>query len=629
VPDLLRTSLTGMLAFQRALELTGHNIANANTPGYTRQVAEFATRGGQDVGVGYIGSGVQVTTIKRVYDQMLTDQLRTATTGQARFATLSTLAGRLDSLLADPTTGLNAGLQSFFQSVQDVANDPGSISARQALLGEAEGVAQRFRTLDQQLSQIDGEVSQRVSQSVENINRLADSIAQINDKIALSGGLTARQPNDLLDQRDALVRDLSEEVSVSTILQDDGTLNVFIGSGQSLVVGTEVTELGVQGTRFDPTRLEVVYEGPHGATPIGANMTGGTLGGLMDFRTRMLDPTRQSLGRSAAALAEAFNAQHAAGMDLRGAVGQPFFGIDGPSVLTSALNTGSGTAAADISDLGALTGDDYVLSYDGAAYSLSRSSTGQVVPMTGTGTVADPFVAEGLSITVGGAPAAGDDLLIRPSVDASASLAVLVADPQSIALAGPTRTLASNQNLGDASISAPSIVDVNDPNLLTAAVIDFTGPATYTVDGSGPFAYVDGDPIVVNGSEFTISGAPRAGDRFTLEPNFGASGDNRNGLRLGELQSQNILDGGTVSIMSSYGELVAGVGSTAHQVQSNLEAQDVVLQNAEDAYLATSAVNLDEEAANMIRYQQAYQAAAQVVGVVHTLFETLLNATGR
>ena len=203
-------------------------------------------------------------------------------------------------------------------------------------------------------------------------------------------------------------------------------------------------------------------------------------------------------------------------MDLRGALGQEFFGLDGPRILTSALNTGSGTAVADISDLGALTGEDYVLSYDGAAYSLSRNSTGAVVPMTGSGTAVDPFVAEGLSITVAGAPAAGDELLIRPSTDASASLAVLVRDPQSIALAGPTRTLASNQNLGDASITAPSIVDVNDPNLLTGAVIDFTGPATYTVDGSGPFAYADGDPIVVNGSQFRISGLPRAGDRSEL-----------------------------------------------------------------------------------------------------------------
>jgi flagellar hook-associated protein 1 FlgK len=618
-----------MLAFQRALDVTGHNIANANTPGYSRQVAEFATRGGQDVGVGYIGAGVQVTGIKRVYDQMLADQLRSATTGQARFAALDTLAGRLDALLADSKTGLNAGLQDFFQSVQDVANDPGSISARQALLGEGEGIVQRLRALDQQLGQIEGEVNQRVSLSVANINRLAGSIAEINDKIARGGGLTTSQPNDLLDQRDALVRSLAEEVSVSTALQDDGTLNVFIGSGQNLVVGSQASELGVQGSRFDPTRLEVVYLSQGRATPIGSSMTGGTLGGLLDFRKLMLDPTRQSLGRTAVGLAETFNEQHAAGMDLGGALGREFFAIDGAEVLTSNANVGSGTATAAIGDLSALTGEDYILSYDSSAWSLARSASGAAVPMTGSGTPGDPFVAEGLSITVGGAPAAGDQLMIRPVAQATGSIGLLLSNPQAIALAGPTRTEASNQNLGDATISPPAVVDVADANLLATAVIDFTSATTYTIDGGGPFAYLAGDPIVVNGSEFSISGVPQAGDRFTLEANFGASGDNRNGLLLGELQSRKVLDGGTVSIMSSYGELVAGVGSATHQIHANLEAQDIVLRNAEDAQLSSSGVNLEEEAANLIRYQQAYQAAAQVVGVVHTLFESLLNATGR
>lgn len=629
MPDLLRTSLSGMLAFQRALEMTGHNIANANTPGYSRQVAEFGTRGGQDVGVGFIGAGTQITTIKRVYDQMLGEQWRTATTGQARFDTLSTLAARLDTLLADPTTGLNSGLQAFFQSVQDVANDPGSIAARQALLGEAQGVTQRFQALDQRLAESEAEVNQRISFSVDNINRLAESIADVNNKIARAGGLAGNQPNDLLDQRDSLIRALAEEVSVNTALQDDGTMNVFIGSGQTLVIGSQVSRLAVQGSEFDPTRLEVVYQGSGGNSPLGSSMSGGTLGGLIDFRTQMLDPTRQSLGRTATAFVHSFNEQHAAGMDLRGALGEDFFGLAPPTVLYSGNNSGSGTAAASVTDLSALTGDDYILSFDGAVYSLANHATGQAVPMSGSGTPADPFVAAGMSISVGGAPAAGDQIMIRSSADATGSLGVLIADSQAIAMAAPTRTLASNSNLGTAAVSAASVVAIDDPALMTAAVIEFTSPTTYSINGAGSFAYTDGTPIVVNGSEFTITGSPLAGDRFTLEANFGASGDNRNGLLLGGLQSINVLDGGTVSIMSSYGELVAGVGSSTHQIQANLEAQNVVAKNAEEAHLANSGVNVDEEAANLIRYQQAYQAAARVVGIVNTLFESLLNATGR
>jgi flagellar hook-associated protein 1 FlgK len=629
MPDLLKTSLSGMLAFQRALEMTGHNIANANTPGYSRQVAEFGTRGGQDIGVGFIGAGTQITTIKRVYDQMLGEQWRTATTGQARFDTLSTLASRLDTLLADPTTGLNSGLQAFFQSVQDVANDPGSIAARQALLGEAQGVTQRFQSLDQRLAETEAEVNQRISLSVDNINRLAESIADVNNKIARAGGLSGNQPNDLLDQRDTLIRSLAEEVSVSTALQDDGTMSVFIGSGQTLVIGSAVNRLAVQGSEFDPTRLQVVYQGAGGNTPLGSSMSGGTLGGLIDFRTQMLDPTRQSLGRTATAFVQSFNEQHASGMDLRGALGQDFFSIAPPTVLYSGDNSGSGTAVATVLDLSTLTGDDYLLSFDGAAYSLANRTTGQSVPMTGSGTPGDPFVADGLSISVAGAPAAGDQISIRSASDAAGSVSVSISQSQDIAMAAPTRTLTSNLNLGNATIGAASVSDINDPALLSTAVIEFTSPTTYTINGAGSFAYTDGAPIVINGSEFAISGSPLTGDQFTLEANFGASGDNRNGLLLGNLQSVNVLDGGTVSITSSYGELVASVGSATHQIQANLEAQNVVTKNAEDAHLSNSGVNVDEEAANLIRYQQAYQAAARVVAVVSTLFESLLNATGR
>jgi flagellar hook-associated protein 1 FlgK len=270
-----------------------------------------------------------------------------------------------------------------------------------------------------------------------------------------------------------------------------------------------------------------------------------------------------------------------------------------------------------------------VLTYDGAAYNLTRAVTGESVVMSGSGTAGDPFTAEGLSIEVAGAPAAGDQLMIRSGRDSAASINVLISDPQAIAMATPTRTLRSINNLGDASISGTSTVDRTDPALLTTSVIEFTGPATYSINGAGAFTYTDGDPIIINGSQFNISGAPQAGDRFTLEPNFGASGDNGNGLLLGDVQSSGILDGGTVSIIENYGQLVSGVGSATRQVQSSLDAQSVVLGNVESEQLSRSGVNLDEEAANLIRFQQAYQAAAQVVAVVSTLFDTLLNATRR
>ena len=629
MPDLLSTSLSALTAFQRAIDMTGHNIANANTPGYSRQVAEFATREGQGQGNGFIGTGVEITRIKRIYDDLLGQQLQSATTGQGRFDVLSTLAGRIDVLLADPETGLNTGFQSFFGAVQDVANDPGSVPARQALLGEAETLAQRFRGLDQRFAETDAEISSRIGQSVEDVNRLASSIARVNDEIALALGRTGAAPNDLLDERDRLVRELSGQINVSTALQDDGTMNVFIGSGQTLVIGSRMRELDVQGSEFDPTRMEVVYRGTTGSIALDTSLTGGTLGGLLEFRGSILDPTRQALGQTAAALARQFNTQHAAGMDLRGALGGDFFDVADPAVLYSAQNTGSGTAAATVADLGAFTGDDYILEFDGANYSLTRSSTGQAVPMTGTGTAVDPFVAEGIEITVSGAPAAGDRTLIRTARDASASLGVRITDVQAIAMASPTRASASISNLGGASIGGVSIVDAADPALLTTAVIEFTGPTTYSINGAGSFAYVDGQPITINGTQVTISGAALAGDQFTIEPNFGAVGDNGNGLLLADVQAIGILEGGSVSINQNYGQLVAGIGGATRQLQASLDAQNVVVGNLEDTQLSNSGVNLDEEAANLIRFQQAYQAAAQVVSVASTLFDTLIAATRR
>lgn len=629
MPDLLGTSLTGMLAFQRAMEMTGHNIANANTPGYSRQVAEFSTRVGQGSGNGFIGAGTQITTIKRIYDEMLGEQLRTSTTSHARFSVLNSLATKIDGLLADPQTSLSSSMQSFFGSMQDLSNDPSSIPARQAVLGEAEGIVQRFHTLTDRLNQLEREVNQRISASVDDINRIADSIADINDEIVLASGRTGQPPNDLLDQRDLLVRQLSEQIAVTTVKQDDGSLNVYMGAGQSLVTGSAVKHLAVKNSEYDPTRLEVRYLGTAGSSSLDSSLTGGMIGGLIDFRSQMLDPSKQALGETALALVSEFNQQHRSGMDLRGAMGGDFFGINPPTVLPSSLNSGTGTASVAVSDITGLTGSDYVLAFDGAAYSLTIAGTGQPVPMTGTGTVGDPFVADGLSFSVGGSPAAGDRMMIRPARDISGSIGLQISNASEIAMASPVRVTSANSNLGNATIGSTAVVDSSDPNLLTSSLIEFTSPTTYSINGAGSFPYVSGDTVQINGASFVISGNPANGDQFTLGGNFGATGDNSNGLLLVDVQSNGVLSGGTLSINESYSQLVANVGSTTHQVQANLDVQSVILTNTEDSYLANSGVNLDEEAANLIRYQQAYQAVAQVVAVANTIFDSLINATRR
>jgi flagellar hook-associated protein 1 FlgK len=628
MPDILNTSLTGMLAFQRALQVTSHNISNANTPGYSRQVADFSARVGASAGGLFLGGGTEISSIRRIYDALQGEQLRTSTTGFARLNSLNTLSGRIDTLLADADTGLNTGLQSYFNSVQDLANDPSSISTRQAVIGEAESLSNRFQSLDARLSDLENEVNGRLTLAVDDINRIASSLATVNAKIQLANHATS-PPNDLLDARDQLILELSEQVSVSTNIQDDGTMNVFIGSGQTLVTGGTARQLTAGGSEFDVTRLTVAYQGAAGITPLDTTSTGGNLGGLLEFRSNILDPAKQSLGQTAIAFAASMNEQHAAGLDLRGNLGGDLFSVAPPTVLSSGRNTGSGSATATVSDLGALTGADYVLEFDGAAYSLSRADTGEVIPLSGTGTGADPFVGDGINIVVSGSPAVGDRLLVRTGQDAASSIQSVVSDAQSIAMAAPTRAELSQTNIGNATIDAASVVDRNDPALLTTSLIEFTGPTTYSVNGAGSFPYTDGDPIVINGSSVVIRGVPSVGDQFTIEANYGAVGDNSNGLLMADIQSVGLLDSGSISINDNYGQLVSSVGAMTHQIQGSLDAQGVVLANAESAVSATSAVNLDEEAANLIKYQQAYQAVAQIVAVVGTMFDSLLAATRR
>lgn len=627
--DLLTTSVSGMLTYQRALSLTGHNIANVNTPGYSRQVAEFSSRPGQATGAGFIGSGVQISTIKRVYDELLGQQFQGAVASQSRLSMMNTLAGQIDGLLASPETSLSPALQSFFNAVQDVANDPASLSGRQVMLGEAEGLVQRLQGIDARLRDIDVDVNNRVQQSINEINDLVSSVASLNKQVVLAQGQTGQPPNDLLDQRDLLIGQLAAKIGITTTTQDDGSINVFIGTGQTLVIGTEGRKLGLVSNEFDPTRSDVVFQGLNGNVPIDAGKVGSELGGLLEFRTQMLDSARQMLGETALALTSEFNLQHASGMDMRGALGGNFFSPVTPSVLPSSGNTGTGAISASVTDTGALASNDYILEYDGASYSLRTADTGQAVAMTGSGTVGDPFLAQGISIVTSGAPAAGDKFMLLPARDTISNLSVVVTDAQAIAMAAPTRTLTGASNIGDAVIGQSQVVDPTDAGLLTTSVIAFTGPSTYSINGAGAFAYTSGSPIVINGSQFEITGTPQTGDQFTLEANTGGVGDNRNGLQLSQIQTRGILAGNTISINDNYGRLIADVGGTSRQIQTNLGAQNVIVRSIEDSISSKSGVNLDEEAARLIQYQQVYQALAQVIAVASTLFDTLLNAVRR
>ncbi len=623
--DLLSTGISGLLTSRIALDVTGHNISNVNTDGFSRQRATFDARTPLQTGPFFVGQGVQTSSIERIFSQFLIEGVRSATSGESRLGAFDEIASRLDNLLADRAIGLQPALSGFFASVQDLANNPSDTAARTALLGQANALTDRFNGIAREMERIDADLNRRISDSVSQINELGRSIASLNAEIQVSAASSPsnRPAADLLDKRDGLLKQLAGVVGLNAVVQDDSSINVFVGSGQALVLGNRSNQLAAVANPFDPTRTEVAVAST--GVVVSAQINGGELGGLLDVRRDLLDPARAQLGRTAAGLALAFNDQHRAGMDLNGALGGDFFTVPGPTVSGLASNSAGLTLNASIADINAVTPFSYVLGFDGAAYALTRSD-GAAIAMTGTGTALDPFVADGLNLVVAGAAAAGDRFQIRPVLAASSGIDVAITQSNRIAAAVPMRSLRDGANVGSGIISVPRVVDAANPALLTPLTISFTAANTYQINGAGAFAYSPGSTISVNGLEFEISEVPATGDVFTVVPNTGGVGDNGNALRLGEIINKGVLDGGATSIGSGFGQLVAQVGSSTAQARIGLDAQRALRNQAEQAQQSVSGVNLDEEAANLLRFEQSFQASARVIAVADTLFQTLLGA---
>jgi len=580
VSQVLSSGLSGLLAFQRALDTTAHNIANANTEGYTRQHVEFATRPASQFSNGWIGRGVDVATVRRSVDDFLVAQTRNSSSSLERLSAFATQSERVSNLFVGGENGLSGSLQKFQNAIQGVATEPTSVAARQVLLGEAQGLADRLGHIDTQLRGLDAETAAQVGTEASEINAIASGIARLNREIVNGVGATGQPPNDLLDQRDRLIDQLSAKVSVSVIPQDGNVLNVFIGNGQALVLNDKAATLSVAPGPNDSSRPRLVLSGGQGSSDVTSALSGGALGGLLDFRSQVLDPARNELGRIAAGLAEAVNTQHRAGVDLKGDFGTDLFAIGAANSLARATNAGNAQASATISSAAALTGVDYELRYSGSAWSMKRLDSGATVTLSGTGSSSDPLRADGLSIVVSGTPASGDTLLLRPTRDVVPGFQVLVSDATRIAAAAPVTASSHAANTGAATITRGEVLDPANGALQDTVEIRFLTPTTYSVNGAGSFAYTSGEPIEINGWRVTIAGAPAAGDRFTIADGSAASGDNRNALALADALTAPRLDGGTTSISASLGRLTSEIGVATQQAQVNRDAQQVLQDEA-------------------------------------------------
>jgi flagellar hook-associated protein 1 FlgK len=635
MPSILNIATSGLLAYQKALSTTGHNIANVNTEGYSRQIVGLEARAPTADSGGFVGAGVQTSTIQRVYDNFLGEELRVNISAEKHFQSFSTMSARLEDLLAETDRGLSSQFENFFTALQDVSNNPSAIPERQVLIGEANALALQFRQLDDAMDALNAQVNDQLQGMILEINSIAKSLAQINNDIDAARASAAGQPpNDLLDQRDVLLARLSEYTGLVTTFQDDGAVNVLVGSGQILVVGNQYQQLSLSTGDFDPLSTNINVNVTGGTSvPITDSITGGAMYGLLRFREEVLVPARRELGLLAVGLAETFNDQHKLGLDVTGAVGGDFFNAIPPTVANNFNNVGNASVTASLVDASRLSATDYKMLFDGATWFLTNQKTGEVEQnLNGS------FDVDGLEIRVAsGSASAGDSFLVRPNYRAASAFTVAITEPGKVAAAMPVVASAPISNSGTARISG--LTNASMTNIPLGANITLTydsDAAAFQITGGpgGSLAYnasteSGGKSFTLAGYgdlTFNISGVPQDGDTLVLSNNTNGSGDNRNALALAELQRKGTLIGGTASYQETFNGTIGSIGIQVRQAEASLATQTALRDQAEQSLNSIAGVNLDEEAANLLKYQQAYQASAQVVVAANQMFQTLLDA---
>jgi len=650
--SLLAIGKTGLYAAQAALATTGHNIANANVAGFSRQTVVQATSAALDTGVGFLGTGTEIAQIKRYSDNFLNTQVRNAQASTSGLESYYSQIKQIDNLLADTTSGLSPAMQGFFKGVQDMAANRASVPSRQAMLSSAETLATRLQDLDSRLGEIRTGVNGEIEASVTAINTYGTQIAKLNEQISNFASSATRPPNDLLDQRDQVVLELNKFVKATVTPGDNSSLTISIGNGQPLVVGNDSFQLAAMVSPTDLTRLEVGYQvgSKVAVLPDGA-LSGGKLGGLLEFRTETLDTAQSALGKIAIGMAFEFNAQHQLGLDQNGNKGQAFFNV-APAFVGASINNAKGTSTdpaaeltAKVTDPSKLKDSDYEVTFNGTNYKVVRQSdntdVGTVTP--GTNGVAT-FEVDGVEFSFKNNARNKDTFLVRPTIDGAANFNVLAKDVSQIAAAAPILTSMPLTNTGTGKISegkvskdfltAPAALPVTLAFDETSGNLNgFPAGMVTVVDSKGVSSQVNsanvkfdnGSTYSFGGVSVTMTGKPGSGDKFTIAANSSGVGDTRNIAALGELQTKNIFNNGTATLTSSYAQMVSQVGNKTREVQVNAQAGNALLAQAEGAQADVSGVNLDEEAANLIKYQQAYQASSKVMQIAGTIFDTLLS----
>jgi len=628
---LLSIGSSALNAAYTALRTTGNNIANVNTPGYSREITTFTPQVQTSLGNFYIGSGVAVTDVARVYNDFLAQQTNLAQASSSQADASVQLTGQVNGLFSDATTGLGAAIDQFFAQVQNLANQPASSATRQSLLSAGQQMTSQFNNVAGQLQLMSQGADQQLGQQISSVNTTVAQIASLNSQIELASASGAT-PNSLLDQRNLQIQTLNKAIGVTTESQGNGSVNLYLANGQPLLVGTQTFTLAQGVDPKNPQGVVVGISTGGGIAALDPNNTGGgTIGALLHFRAQTLPDIQNQVGRLAVSLSSQFNAIQTQGQDLTGAAGTAFFSAPAPTVTAAPSNPDTNSVSVTYGDTSQLQASDYRLTaLASGSYSLTRLSDNTTSTISLPATGVDGMNID-LSASNTGTPSPGDTFLIQPVANGATNLQVLATQGSQIAAASPVQATLGGNNAGSLSVGSLALAPLPlNPKLTQAASISFTSPTQYTLTTGGTTTsgtYTPGQPITTgNGWSLTLNGTPANGDTVSIGAGTSNGGDNRNALLMTQLQSQGIAGG--VTLDNAYSALVASVGAYASTATTNQASQAAILSSAQAAQSSVSGVNLDEEASKLMQYQQQYQAAAKLIQTATNVFDAIIAVAG-
>lgn len=683
--SLISIGLSGITASNAAINTIGNNTANVDTAGYSRQQV-MTTASAQiniGLGVGYIGTGTTLSDVRRIYNSYLDAQLQSSTALSADATAYSGQASKTDALLSDSTTGVAAQMTAFFTNLQSIASNATQSAERSSFLTQASALASRFNSVASQLSSQNENVNAQLSTYASQVNELTNTIAGLNKQITqASAGNTS--PNSLLDSRNEAVRQLNELVGVK-VVENNGNYDIYTGTGQSLVSGATSYKMSATPSPADPLQYNVQIAYGQTQTDVTTVVTGGAIGGLLRYRSEVLVPSMNELSRVAMVMNDQVNTQLAQGIDTKGNFGTALFNnintaeqISQRSVGNLNNSLGSGNLDVTIKDTSKLTASDYEVTFsDADNYTVRRLPNGESL---GAGKLSDnpPKEFEGFTMSLNGAAvAAGDSFKVTPTRNGASGMSVALTDPKDIAAAAPLTAAAGVSNSGTGGFTQPVLntkTDIYDSTKMLdlrnalkdstpmrlvmgaasggvqsyqlldaqgAAVTDQNGNAITGTIIQGQnntlklnVGYTDTSTTPSSATSFefqmTLSGTPQVNDTFSISLTGAGSSDNRNAVATVALQTAKTVGvtNGNVgtSLSGAYADLTAAVGTRAAQGKSDVTATAAVVSTAKAARDSVSGVSLDEEAANLIKYQQYYTASSQIIKAAQTIFSTLINS---